>query len=162
VSSFAGDVGAQSVLRVMKTHANHDGILHEIEGEYCERNGVLHVSRAAGLNHKVSRQQELYGSKGVSSASRSQMITDLSFSLPEDSPVLGDMRFHSLLVPHSDSLDVSAGSARGGDQAPLLAFQAMLKASISAEKLVPEAVKLVNKQIVASCVGLPTWKNRGL
>lgn len=87
--------------------------------------------------------------------SSTQMITGLPYPLPPDSPVLqSDMRFSSLAVSstlaHSDSSG-AAGMA-GGDTADgeLRVFEAMRKAAVPAEKLVPEVVRLVGRQFVRS------------
>ncbi|KAK7912259.1 Fumagillin dodecapentaenoate synthase [Apiospora marii] len=84
-----------------------------------------------------------------------QMITGLPYPLPPDSPVLqSDMRFSSLAVSstlaHSNPSD--AADLAGGDPADseLRVFEAMRKAGVPADKLVPEVVRLVGRQFVRS------------
>lgn len=86
---------------------------------------------------------------GLNASSRSQMVTGLPFPLPEDSPVLSDMRFCGLLVPSSVALGANQGDSSDG----ISTFKAMIKTSLPREQLIAEAVKLANKQIV-SMLGL--------
>lgn len=100
-----------------------------------------------------------FGIKGFES--RSQIITGLSFPLPPDSPVLqSDLRFSSLAVSltpaHSNSADAEDVAGEGDPaDSELRVFEAMRKAALPAEKLVPEVVRLVGRQFVSS-LGLTT------
>ncbi|KAI0601372.1 hypothetical protein F4775DRAFT_582241 [Biscogniauxia sp. FL1348] len=109
-------------------------------------------SRLSAINekqlHEVVKlsilQQTADDGRGLNPDSRSQMVTGLPFPLHEDSPVLGDMRFRTLLMPHSDL--EHDGSGTGSDS--ISTFKSMIAASLPSEQLIPEAVKLVNEQIV--------------
>ncbi|KAK4156109.1 hypothetical protein C8A00DRAFT_41378 [Chaetomidium leptoderma] len=95
--------------------------------------------------HDLLKWSILQQTAGLSRESASQMVTGLPFPLPEDSPLLADKRFHSLLVPQQSRV---ATRFEGIDA--VHAFQMLRKASPSlpAEGLVAEAVKLVNQQMV--------------
>ncbi|RYP85007.1 hypothetical protein DL769_001050 [Monosporascus sp. CRB-8-3] len=118
-------------------------------------------SQLSGINerqlHDILKfsilQQTGNGGKGVNQENRGQMITGLPYPLAEESPLLADMRFHSLLVPDAHAPAAVSGG-QGGDY-DLQAFQLMLKASLPVERLIPEMIKLVNKQVVR-VLGLTT------
>ncbi|KAK4458706.1 hypothetical protein QBC42DRAFT_19564 [Cladorrhinum samala] len=109
-------------------------------------------SQLSGINerqlHEILRLSILQQTVGLSPdpQSRSQMITGLPFPLPEDSPVLADRRFHSLLRPSHSQDSTGSGAADKGEGVHV--FQSMVKAGLPSEKLVGEAIKLVNKQMV--------------
>lgn len=109
-------------------------------------------SQLSGINerqlHEIIRLSILQQTVGLNPdpQSRSQMITGLPFPLPEDSPVLADRRFHSLLRPKHSQDNTGSGAADKGEGVHV--FQAMVKAGLPSEKLVGEAIKLVNKQMV--------------
>lgn len=104
---------------------------------------------------KMSILQQITG--GVRAASQggrgpAQMITGLPFPLPEDSPLLGDVRFHSLLAPRAEdsAQEIATGSTKDSESDAVRAFHAMLRASLPADRLLPEAIKLINKHMVRS------------
>ncbi|KAI0538967.1 hypothetical protein GGR58DRAFT_525418 [Xylaria digitata] len=109
-------------------------------------------SRLSGINEKQLHEviklsiipQIGDEGRGTNPENRSQMITGLPFPLPEDSPILGDKRFHTLLMPHS-LLD-EGNFPDSGDG--ISTFLSMVKASMSMEQLIPEMIKLVNEQVV--------------
>ncbi|KAK3984635.1 hypothetical protein QBC44DRAFT_10438 [Cladorrhinum sp. PSN332] len=111
---------------------------------------VCSRSQLSGINerqlHEILRLAILQQTVGLNRDGQSagQMITGLPFPLPEDSPVLADRRFHSLLRPRQ--VQGGAAAARGnGDGINVL--HAMVKGGLPVGKLVAEAVKLVNKQM---------------
>lgn len=103
----------------------------------------------------ILRLSILQQTRGLNEASQSQMVTGLPSLLDEDSPILADARFHTLLSPRKDN-DSDVMSSKDKNGAALAAFRSMLKSpsSFGIEKLAAEAVKLVNAQIVR-ILGLP-------
>lgn len=103
------------------------------------------------LSILLQQQQQQGGNGGVARAP-GQMITGLPSPLPEDSPLMGDVRFRRLLAPRpggGGGDGPGAGAAKDSEGEAIRAFHAMLRASApAAEKLVAEAVRLVNKQMV--------------
>ncbi|KJZ72361.1 hypothetical protein HIM_08287 [Hirsutella minnesotensis 3608] len=111
---------------------------------------VLSRSRLSVINeeqlHEILLFSILQQTAGLSVESASQMVTGLPFPLPEDSPILADKRFHSLLMPRqSRQAHVGSGDEESNS---IQAFRAMLKASVAVEKAVSEAVKIVRRQVV--------------
>lgn len=102
--------------------------------------------------HEILRLSILKQVNGWSYTSAGQMITGLPYPLPESSPLVADLRFRSLLMPQSSG--TNAGT-KFGENDSISAFLTMVKASIPLEGLVPEAMKLMNKQIVRA-LGLTT------
>lgn len=96
------------------------------------------------LRFSIVLQQNL-GRDCPGTSAGGQMITGLPYPLPEKSPLARDLRFRSLLVPQSS--EASAG-VKGDQDDAVPALMAMAKASVPAERLVPEAMKLVGEQIV--------------
>ncbi|KAK4222689.1 hypothetical protein QBC38DRAFT_489296 [Podospora fimiseda] len=106
-------------------------------------------SQLSGINeaqlHEILRLSILQQTVGLNrdSQSASQMITGLPFPMPEDSPVLVDKRFHSLLKAQKAQGENAIEDK--GDGVSVL--HAMVKGGLHVEKLVVEAVKLVNTQM---------------
>ena len=95
--------------------------------------------------HDILRWSILQQTTGMSRLGANQMVTGLPFPLPPDSPLLADRRFHSLIVPQQSQ----AGASPFPEVDAVHAFHMMRKASsIPAERLVAEAIKLVNTQMV--------------
>ncbi|KAK7743153.1 hypothetical protein SLS53_004238 [Cytospora paraplurivora] len=137
----------------LAAHTVDLGIIEDV-GYMSEHQGltdrVQSRSQLSGINerqlHEILRLSLIRQTLGPNPKSAPQMVTGLPFPLSQDSPLLRDMRFHSLLVPqHSQDADIVSKSGENGDTR---AFQGMVKAQLPAEKILPEAVKLVNKQIV--------------
>lgn len=117
---------------------------------------VIRRSGLAGINerqlHEIIKFSILQQRLVLNPESAAQMITGLPFPMPEDSPLLGDLRFRSLTMPHH-SKSTDAGVRDPDDE--IRAFGAMVKAALPAKRLVPVAVKLLNEQIVR-ILGLAT------
>ncbi|KAI3391820.1 hypothetical protein diail_6766, partial [Diaporthe ilicicola] len=110
------------------------------------------VQRRSGLTgidektlHEILRLSILKQVNDGHDLSAAQMITGLPYPLAESSILAKDSRFQSLLVPQSLYENVGI---KGGDIDDVFAFRTMVKASEPTERLVSEAVRLVNKQII--------------
>ncbi|XXG99230.1 hypothetical protein Hte_005567 [Hypoxylon texense] len=139
-------------------HSVNLGIIEDVG--YLSQNEVLSdrmqsrsgLSRVGELQlHEILKLSILRQTTGLGLQGRDktagQMITGLPFPLPEDSPLLEDVRFRSLLAPYLSKGGDEKGAANDESDS-IRAFQAMVKASLPTETLVAEAIKLVNKQLV--------------
>ncbi|KAI0010787.1 hypothetical protein F4779DRAFT_638417 [Xylariaceae sp. FL0662B] len=142
----------------LAAHSINLGIIEDV-GYMSQNEGLSdRVQSRSGLSqiselqlHEILKLSILRQTIGLGLQGRDkeagQMITGLPFPLPEDSPLLEDVRFRSLLAPHiSEDNDQKRPMNEENDN--IRVFQAMVKASLPIETLVSEAIKLVNKQLV--------------
>lgn len=137
----------------LAAHSINLGIVEDV-GYMSEHQSLTdRVSSRSGLSsinerqlHEILKLSILQQTSKPSTATAGQMITGLPFPLPMESPLASDMRFHSLLIPQHAQATVSGRANGDGDGTQ--AFRAMLRSSLPADKLVDEACKMVNRQLV--------------
>lgn len=143
----------------LAAHSVNLGIIEDVG--YLSHNETLsdRVQSRSGLSriaesqlHEILKLSILLQTGGLGLQGKDnnagQMITGVPFPLADDSPLLGDMRFHSLLIPKPSSQDGDGHGPKNNEDENIRAFHAMLHASLPTDTLVNEAIKLINKQMV--------------
>lgn len=143
----------------LAAHSVNLGIIEDV-GYMSQNEGLSgRVQSRSGLSsigerqlHEILKLSILLQRRGGGGRAPGQMITGLPSPLPEGSPLMGDVRFRRLLAPRrggDGAQGAGAGTAKDSEGEAIRAFHAMLRASSApAEKLVAEAVRLVNRQMV--------------
>lgn len=143
----------------LAAHSINLGIIEDVG--YLSQNETLsdRMQSRGGLSrvsesqlHEILKLSILQQTVGLSLRGKDngpgQMITGLPFPMAEDSPLLADARFHSLLVPRLRSQNGHEDGPKDEESDSIRAFHSMLQASVAAEKLINHAITLVNKQMV--------------
>ncbi|ROW15068.1 hypothetical protein VPNG_03455 [Cytospora leucostoma] len=143
----------------LAAHSINLGIIEDVG--YLSHNETLsdRMQSRGGLSsvgeaqlHEILKLSILQQTAGLSLRGKDngpgQMITGLPFPMAEDSPLLADVRFHSLLVPRLGSQNGHEDGPKDEESDSIRAFHSMIKASVPTEKLINHAITLVNKQMV--------------